>query len=323
MDTRRNGKASTPAAIAWLFAIAVAAALPGTALAVDWTGVPEHEVALFYPGQASWEWALTEKDHSGAPKFREGKNCKGCHEGEQADIGAAIVGGEKLEAAPIAGKPGHLLLRVQAARDAERLYFRLRWTGAPASGTKLDPDVAARVTVMLGTEQVKEAMRAGCWGSCHDDNRGMVSAEADSTRSKYLASSRSKLSRKGGGKNIKPDADLQALLGQGAFLEYWQAKLNPGQPAQPSSGYVLDKRHRHETPVALVEATQSGDEWTVVLSGPLKAGGPGQLALENGKTYAVGFAVHDDFADHRFHHVSLEQSLSLDGGTADIVAKAQ
>lgn len=323
MDTRRNGTASTAAAIAWLFAIATTSALPGNALAVDWAGVPEQEVALFYPGQASWEWALTEKDHSGAPKFREGKNCKGCHEGEQADIGAAIVGGEKLEPTPIAGKPGHLLLHVQAARDAERLYFRLRWTGGPPSGTKLDPDVASRVTVMLGTEQVKEAMRAGCWGSCHDDNRGMASAEPDSTRSKYLASSRTKLSRKGGGDNIKSDADLQALLGQGAFLEYWQAKLNPGQPAQPSSGYVLDKRHRHETPVSIAEATRSGNEWTVVLSGPLASGGPGQLALDPGKKYAVGFAVHDDFADHRFHHVSLEQSLSLDGGPADIVAKAQ
>ena len=29
---------------------------------------------------ASFEWALTQTDHSGAKKFREGKNCKDCHQ---------------------------------------------------------------------------------------------------------------------------------------------------------------------------------------------------------------------------------------------------
>jgi cytochrome c-type protein NapC len=48
--------------------------MAGTAHALDWSGVPERELTLFQPAQASWEWVMTERDHSGAPKFREGKN---------------------------------------------------------------------------------------------------------------------------------------------------------------------------------------------------------------------------------------------------------
>jgi cytochrome c-type protein NapC len=44
----------------------------------------------------------------------------------------------------------------------------------------------------------------------------------------------------------------------------------------------------------------------------LKSGQPGDHALEAGKTYTVGFAVHDDYAWGRFHHVSLDMRLGLD-----------
>ncbi|MGQ0384395.1 MAG: hypothetical protein ACT4UP_06930 [Gammaproteobacteria bacterium] len=110
--------------------IAALLAFPMGASAVDWSKVPEKEIVLFQPGQASWEWALTERDHSGAPKFREGKNCKGCHEGEQEDIGAKIAKGGQLEPAPIAGRAGSLKLRVQAARDAHAGRRRGQGSGA-------------------------------------------------------------------------------------------------------------------------------------------------------------------------------------------------
>lgn len=305
------------------FVLAAAIGWPATAAAPDWTPVPAREIVLLYPGQASWEWALTERDHSGAPKFREGKNCKGCHEGEQAEIGASIAKGGKLESKPIVGKPGSLTLNVQVARDAERLYFRLRWKSAKANGLKQDPEFAARATVMLGDAQVKEAARAGCWGSCHDDAKGMASAAPDGKISKYLAASRTKLSRQGGDENYKPAADIQALLQQGTFLEFWQARLNPGKPALAASGYILDKRNEHASSSTKAEASYANGEWTVVVSRALKAAGPGQKELSAGKTYAVGFAIHDDFTSHRFHYVSLEQSLVLDSGTADFVPKAK
>lgn len=304
-------------------ALFVALALAGgLARAVDWSGVPEREVVLFYPGQASWEWALTEKDHSGAPKFREGKNCKACHDGEQADIGAKIVAGEKLVPAPVAGRPGSIPLHVQTAHDGERLYFRLRWKAGSGAAAE-DPDTAARVTVMLDDGSVKEAARAGCWGSCHDDAIGMASAPAGGKITKYLAASRVKLSRQGGGENFKPAADLAALKAGGGFLEYWQAKLNPDRSAKAVHGSILEKRVEIADSPVQTEARFAGGEWTVVLSRPLAVAGADFKALAPGKTYHLGFAVHDDHADHGHHHVSFEYTLTLDGGGGDFVAKAR
>ena len=47
--------------------------------------------------------------------------------------------------------------------------------------------------------------------------------------------------------------------------------------------------------------------------------GEGDIALAGGKTYNFGFAIHDDHAAGRFHHVSLGYSLGIDA-KADITA---
>lgn len=293
----------------------------GGAEALDWSKSKPVEVMLFYPGQGSWEWVMTAKDHGGATKFREGKNCKSCHEGEQTDMGRLIVGGEKLEPKPIKGKPGAVKMQVSTAHDGQRLYLRLQWRAAAPSGVRMNPDYAARVAVMITDGQVKEAARAGCWASCHDDASGMASAAPGTKIGKYLGNSRSRLGRSGGGENFKPAAAIAQLLAKGAFVEYWQAKLNPGRPAQAVSGWILDRRHQHPKPAITANATFQGGLWTVELSRPLKATGAGQKDLLPGTTYAVGFALHDDYSDHRYHHVSFEQTLILDQGAADFVVK--
>ena len=107
------------------------------------------------------------------------------------------------------------------------------------------------------------------------------------------------------------------------FLEYWQARLNPGQAAQAADGYILDKRHKNATPAVEAQATHNAGKWSVVLSRKLKMGAAGHKDIVSGKTYHVGFAVHDDYADHRFHYVSLEYTLALDKGKADFVAARQ
>jgi cytochrome c-type protein NapC len=293
---------------------------PLATAAVDWSKAKEKEIVLFYPGQASWEWVMTQADHSGATKFRGGKNCRGCHDGEQADIGAEILaGGHKLEAHPPAGKPGALHLFVRTAHDADRLYFQFRWKPGPAKNPARG-DTAARVTVMLDDGGIKESARAGCWASCHDDAMEMASAAPGSKITTYLGGSRAKLTRQGGGAQHKPDADLKALLAQGAFLEYWQARLNPGKPATAVGGYILADRAKAAAPGVTADANFAGGQWIVTLSRPLKPAGAGQKALVAGKPYSVGFAVHDDYAEHRHHHVSLEYTLQIDGGTADFVA---
>ena len=94
----------------------------GPVLAIDWAGVPARDVTVFYPGQSSWEWALTPTDHQGAPKFREGKDCHDCHRGEEASLGDKVVSGKVNEPAPIAGKPGSIVAHVKVAHDEQRFY---------------------------------------------------------------------------------------------------------------------------------------------------------------------------------------------------------
>lgn len=289
--------------------------------AVDWNSVPGKEVLLFYTGQASFEWTLTQSDHSGAAKFREGKDCAECHRGEEVKIGALIASGKKLEPFPIAGKRGSIPVAVKAAHDGERLYFRLEWPdGPPPSGAPMDPKYEARVTVMLADASVVEAKRAGCWGSCHDDAIGMASAPQGKEITKYLARSRTRVTRQGGGEAYKPAADVDKLLKDGVFLEFWQARLNKGAAAVPVNGYILDKRHQFDTPLVAAESGFANGKWTVVLSRKLTVGRPGHKDIAPGKTYYVGFAIHDAYADHRFHHVSFEHSLVLDKGSADFIA---
>lgn len=305
---------------AGLAAVAALLLLPAAAQAIDWGSVPERKLELFQPGQASWEWALTASDHSGATKFREGKNCGACHKGEERDIGAAIASGKKLEPNPIPGLAGSISLRVKAAHDGERLYVRLQWKPGAAPAKRMDPDVAARVTMMLDDGSVREASRAGCWSSCHDDSMGMASAPSGGKIEKYLGTSRTKLTRQGGGTNYKPAAALDQMRAQGQFLEYWQAQLNPGKAAKAVGGHVLEKRHKDPSTPVRAEAEFRGGEWIVTLSRPLQATGRGQKPLKAGKTYMVAFAIHDGYADHRHHYISLENTLVLDSGKADFVA---
>jgi len=293
------------------------------ALAIDWDNIQGADMTLFYPGQASWEWVLTGSSHSGATKFRQGRNCRGCHQGEEADMGNLIVSGKKLEPDPIPNKRGFIPLNVKAAHDGDRLYIRLQWSEQAQDGIPvMDKDWESRVTMMFDDGSVIEATRAACWGACHDDAHQMASDPGDVDIKKYLARSRVKITRHGGGMDMKPEADLAEMRDKGIFLEYWQARLNQGSPAVAHRGHILETREDAVTDDVTAEAEYSEGQWTVVLSGPLAGTGPYSKTFEPGKTYHVGFAIHDAHADRRFHHVSFEHTLVLDQGEADIVAVA-
>ncbi len=64
-------------------------------------------------------------------------------------------------------------------------------------------------------------------------------------------------------------------------------------------------------------------QWVVVFSRKLNAAGAGRRAIEPGKVYPIGIAIHDGFADGRRHHVSLERTMQLDKGKADIIVVKQ
>ncbi|MBI4356661.1 MAG: cytochrome c-552 precursor [Gammaproteobacteria bacterium] len=292
--------------------------------AVNWDTIKGKDIALLYPGQASWEAVLSTPSMGAA--LKAGKTCRTCHEGDQKNMGDKGVsgkgqlGGKSLEPTPVAGKPGSLPLLVKAAYDAEKLYIKFEWTepaGEPAS--KMDPDFVSKVALMLDDGHVVEAARSGCWGTCHDDVKTMPSGTGKEI-TKYLAASRTKLDRTGGGANYKSQADLDKLLKDGVFMEFWQAKLKKDKPAVPVSGYILDKRHEHTSSPVQAESVFKDGKWSVVLSRKLKLGTAGMKDVEEKKTYAIGFAVHSQYAKERFHHVSFGYTLTLGTGTADIVA---
>ena len=90
---------------------------------------------------------------------------------------------------------------------------------------------------------------------------------------------------------------LAQYLQDGTFLDLMRVYAD----GSGENGYLLENRVNNEGAFAS-EASLSAGMWTVVFSRPL-AGAVGDVALEAGKTYTVGFAIHDDFAAARFHHV--------------------
>lgn len=290
---------------------------PVTAHAIDWNKVAGKDVVLFYPAQMSWEMLLTQADHSGAGKFREGKNCAGCHEGEEKASGKLLVGDKSTEPTPIAGKPGFVMANVKAAHDGERVYVRLEFDPGQQPDAGLDKEFATKVAVMIDDGKVPEAARAGCWATCHDNATRMPSGGTVET-TKYLTRSRVAMNRKGGAE-IKPAAELDKIRAEGGYLEYWQARLNPGKPAVVVDGTILEKRTENAAPAISAEAVETGTKWTVTFSRKMTAGAP-YKDIVAGKPYTIGVSLHAGHAAHRFHYVSLEKTLTIDSGKADFVA---
>lgn len=281
-------------------ASAILALSAGSALAAapDWGKVPATDVPLLYPGVSPVEWIMKGTEHGGARVLRRGETCVGCHSEEVGDMGQLIVSGKKIEPTPIAGKASHINAKVQAAHDGDNLYLRFTWQQpAAAGGDQMDADNPMKIAYMLEDGgKVELAEQGGCWGSCHGDARTMPGA--DDSKTKYVK---------------------DGSLADGIFYD-----LNQWRSGEDKAydGYVADKRVM-EGGQALVaaEGKLDGDTWSVVFTRKLQ-GGEGDVKLEAGKSYNFGFAIHDDHAAGRFHHVSLGYSLGIDAD-ADIVAKKQ
>ena len=314
------------------------------ASAVDWSGVAAQTITLFYPGQASFEWVQTGKDHGGARAFAKlGDRCASCHAKEVRDMGAKIVSGEKAEPTPIPGKRGHVDVKVQAAHDSENLYLRFEWPDAPhtpvpfVDGGKMDPDNQVKLAVMIAGKEIEHIEQAGCWATCHHDSRYMpdhpesaavadaadIASRFDVTDgiTKYLADSRTKVEikgrrgkKRGGWDKPKPAEEIAALVEAGSIMDL--IRYRSGGTAE--NGYVLAQRVMDGDAGITASGGLNGGTWTVEMSRPLAAQGDKDVALESGQLYIVGFALHDDFTSARFHHVSLEFTLGLDNPEAEI-----
>ncbi|WP_109313517.1 NapC/NirT family cytochrome c [Ruegeria sp. AU67] len=310
---------------------------------IDWNAVAAADLKLFYPGQASFEWVQNGKFHGGArPLTKGGDQCTTCHAKELDTIGNKVVAGGELEPTPIPGKRGVIDATVQAAHDDENLYVRLQWPDAdhnPApfvDGGKMDPDNQIKVAMMITGTGIELGDQVGCWASCHADNSYMpfdpgadaIAANGDvagrmsaqDTVTKYISESRTDVEIKGrrgkalgGWDKLEAEAQIEQYLADGTYLDLMRVYAD----GSATNGYLLEQRVVNDGEIA-ASANLSGGMWTVVFTRPLNSGAPGDVPLEPGQTYTVGFAIHDDFAAARFHHVTLDTSLALDDDDAFI-----
>ncbi len=310
---------------------------------IDWAAVPGADMKLFYPGQASFEWVQNGRSHGGArPLTKGGDKCTTCHAAELDAIGNKIVAGGDLEPTPIPGKRGVIDATVQAAHDDETLYIRLQWPDAghnPApfvDGGKMDPDNQIKVAMMITGTGIELGDQVGCWASCHADNSYMpfdpgaeaIAANGDvsgrlstqDTVTKYISESRTEVEIKGrrgkalGGWDKLQAADqIEQYLADGTYLDLLRVYAD----GSATNGYLLEQRVVNDGEIAASASLDAG-MWTVVFTRPLNSGAAGDVPLEAGQTYTVGFAIHDDFAAARFHHVTLDTSLALDDDNAFI-----
>ena len=187
-----------------LLAMGSAVLLSGPAMAAppaDWSGVPTKTLKLFYPGQSSYQWLRSSEHKRADKKTKKGDSCVSCHEDEEAELGQLIVSGKRLEPHPIKGKQAVIDLAVQAAHDADNLYYRLQWkTKNPYPGSahphwqydgkawkglgwpRLHKKVWGdnqpaiyedRLSMMIDDGSVPMFKEQGCWLTCHDGARDM------------------------------------------------------------------------------------------------------------------------------------------------------
>jgi hypothetical protein len=170
---------------------------------IDWGKIPAVTVPLFYPGQSSYEWLVSDAHKGAVKEVRRGDACAFCHDEPDAekDIGEKIVAGKRLEPNPPKGKNGHIDLKVQAAFDDRNAYLRFQWktnggragTDHPAyrfdgkqwkpwGGARLDADVQAgrqraiyedRLSLMIDDGKVPNFAKQGCWLTCHNGSNDM------------------------------------------------------------------------------------------------------------------------------------------------------
>jgi cytochrome c-type protein NapC len=316
---------------------------------IDWGKAPERLINIFYPGQSSMDWSLS-KNHSGKRAFNSGDRCFDCHDEETIDMGELIVSGEH-EYLPetetvIPDKRGSIPVSVRASHDGEYLTMRFQFpetghTPAPfVDGGKMDPENQIKFAIMLATDDVTYADRAGCWGTCHHDAKEMphapsaedlaasgLSINLENGVGKYITESRTEIEVKGrrgkklgGWDKLKEEAEINAELEAGHFMDLIRYQLGTGKI---EDGYILEQRYMEGGQGAEFTSSLSDGVWTVLMKRKLESDKPGDLSLSLDQVYNLGFAIHDDYTSGRFHHVSLGYKLGFDNDEAEINAVKQ
>jgi hypothetical protein len=298
---------------------------------INWATIPARNVTVFYPGQASMEWILG-REHGGKRSFTKGDRCIDCHEEEAADVGQKIVSGEKLEDQLIPNKRGSIAVDVRAAHDNENLYLQFSWEDDAhhpvpfVAGGKMDAKNPIKLAFMLATDEVEYADRAGCWGACHADMNKMPFAPEGQDVTKYIGESRTDIEVRGrndaplgGWDKRKPQADIDAQFTAQHFMDIIRYKSGDNAT---EDGHVLADRIMNEAVISQANGIKKGKRWSVEFKRPL-AQSEGNLGLALDKQYNFGFAIHDDYSNGRFHHVSFGYKLGFDNSDVEINAVKQ
>jgi len=195
---------------------------------------------------------------------------------------------------------------------------------------------------MFSNDDLEFADRAGCWATCHHDARSMPDApEADALAgneaasrlnldkgvTKYLKESRSKIEikgrrgkKRGGWDQLKSAEEIQTAIDNNQVFDLLRYQSGT---ASSEDGYVYDQRIMQGGQGFEVASSNDGGHWTVQMKRKLTSNQPQDISFDLAKTYNFGFAIHDDYSDARFHHVSLGYKLAFDNTEADLDAKSQ
>jgi len=210
-------------------------------------------------------------------------------------------------------------------------------------GGKMDVDNPIKLAIMLTTDseddpKVEYAERAGCWQSCHHDVNYMPHKPDDSVLSgalskrldlsdgftKYLKESRTAIEvegkdgkKRGGWDKLKDDAEMQALMEKGAFMDLLRYKSGTGES---EDGHILAERVMTGGQGVNFTGSLADGVWTVHMTRKLTSDKPGDISMAVDQWYNIGFAIHDDYSSSRFHHVSLGLKLGFDDEDAEINA---
>lgn len=91
-------------------------------------------------------------------------------------------------------------------------------------------------------------------------------------------------------------------------IPYDAAKIKEGDLLP---GFILNTKQDGSAADLDASGKWENGVWTMYVWRKLNTGQKDDIALSPGQTYPVGFAVHDDAATTRFHHVSMPLKLSL------------
>ncbi len=263
-------------------------------------------------------------------------------------MGEKMVTGRKAESSPIPGKRGRFPLPLSQPTDGENLYLRFSWPEgdhAPApfvEGGKMDPENPMKLAMMFATDEIEYADRAGCWGTCHHDSRTMPHTPAADAASgspvaqqldlsggitKYIKESRSKIEvkgrrgkKRGGWDKLKSADELKAAVESSKYMDIVRYKSGKGEI---EDGHILEQRTMSGGQGAEFNAELRDGTWTVAMKRKLTSDKPGDISLAKDQVYNFGFAIHDDYSNARFHHVSLGYKLGFDNAETEVNATAQ